>query len=59
MDLVRKGRDLKQILQGLGVLTFLVDYKLNDKVLRTITYSRIVNVLPIITIVNKVQIIRE
>ena len=59
MDLVRKGRDLKQILQGLGVLTFLIDYKLNDKVLRTITYSRIVNVLPIITIVNKVQIIRE
>ena len=59
MDLVRKGRELKLLLQGMGIATFLIDYKINEKLVKTITYSRIINVFPIITVINKIQIIRE
>ena len=59
MDLVRKGKDLQTLLQGMSYLTFLVDYELDEKKCRTLTHSLIIQRIPNIKIVNKIQILKD
>ena len=59
MDLVRKGKDLQALLQGMSYLTLLIDYELNEKKCRTLTHSLIIQRIPNIKIVNKIQILKD
>lgn len=59
MDLVRKGKDLQTLLQGMSYLTFLVDYELNEKKCRTLSHCLIIQRVPSIKIVNKIQILKD
>jgi len=58
MDLVRKGKDLQTLLQGMSYLTVLIDYELNGKKCQTLTHCLITQRIPIIKIINKIQLLK-